>query len=237
MKGRHRRDMKQKIEWALCDPVLQTALPRAMNSLRDRRRSAWSSPERFEKLRCQARAIKENAIAHLDDLVAEFSKKATAAGAVVHEAQDAAEACAYVAALARERNLRLAVKSKSMTAEEIRLNAALESAGVAVVEGDLGERIIQLSEERPSHLVVPAIHKSKEEIRRLLAEKLGEAELPEEPEGITRLMRERLRPVFLNAGLGITGANFGVAETGSLVFVENEGNISLTSQLLPVHVV
>ena len=123
-----------------------------------------------------------------------------------------------------------------MTSEEIHLGPALESAGMTVVEGDLGERIIQLAGERPSHLVVPAIHKSKEEIIRLFSEKMGIAHPPEDAEGLTRLVREDLRARFLEADMGITGVNFAIAETGSIVLVENEGNASLTSQLPPLHV-
>ena len=123
-----------------------------------------------------------------------------------------------------------------MTTEEIHLGSALERSGVTVVEGDLGERIIQLAGERPSHLVVPAIHKSKEAIIRLFAEKMGIADPPQDAEGLTRLVREDLRRHFLRAGMGITGANFAIAETGSIVLVENEGNASLTTLLPPIHV-
>ena len=232
----HVRDIGAEIAEALADPVQQGAISRAMDSLRTRRASAWPSAERFEELRTRARAIKEEAVEHAEELLCEFEAKATAAGAVVTRVPDAATARAYIADLGRAHGAKLAMKSKSMTSEEIHLNGALEDAGIAVVEGDLGERIIQLAGERPSHLVVPAIHKSKEQIIALLAEKMGIAEPPGDAEGLTRLVRDDLRQSFLTADMGVTGANFAIAETGSIVLLENEGNICLTSQVPALHV-
>lgn len=232
----HVRDIGSEIRGALADTAMQGAISRAMGSLRARRALAWPSVERFEELRSQARAVKEEALERAEELLAEFSARATEAGAVVVRARDAKAATGYIGDLARDRGVRLVIKSKSMTSEEIHLNKALEAAGVTVVEGDLGERIIQLAGERPSHLVVPAIHKSKEEIIRLLAGKMGIAEPPADAEGLTRLVRQDLRRRFLDADMGITGANFGIAETGSIVLIENEGNVCLTSQVPRVHV-
>ena len=183
-----------------------------------------------------AKTIKNEALDRHEELLATFESRASAAGAIVVRAQDAETARAYICDLARERSVDLVVKSKSMTTEEIHLGPALERSGVTVVEGDLGERIIQLAGERPSHLVVPAIHKSKEAIIRLFAEKMGIADPPQDAEGLTRLVRDDLRKHFLRAGMGITGANFAIAETGSIVLVENEGNASLTTLLPPIHV-
>jgi iron-sulfur cluster protein len=236
MRRRHERDIGREIQEALSDPVLEQAMARAMGTMRERRAAAWPVSERFEELRTRARAIKDDAIARHAELLDEFERAATAAGAIVTYAESEETACAYVTGLARERGVRSVIKSKSMTSEEINLAAALELSGVEVVEGDLGERIIQLAGERPSHLVVPAIHKSKEEIIRLFARTLGVAHPPEDAQGLTRLVRDELREVFLNAGMGITGANFAIAETGTIVLVENEGNASLTTQLPPVHV-
>ena len=221
---------------ALADPVLKEAMGRAMETMRGRRAEVVPPPPRFEELRAEARAVKERVLDGHAALLAEFAARATEAGAVVVHARDGAQACDYITGLARERGVSLVTKSKSMTSEEIGLNAALQGAGVAVVEGDLGERIIQLAGERPSHLVAPAIHKSREAVISLLSEKLRIAHPPQDAEGLTKLVREALRPLFLSAGMGITGANFAVAETGSLVLVENEGNICLTSQLPPLHV-
>ncbi len=211
-------------------------MSRAMGTMLERRATAWPPRSGFEELRERARAIKDEALNRHDELLAEFESKAEAAGAVIVRAADGQAACDYICDLARERSVDLVVKSKSMTSEEIGLGHALESAGLSVVEGDLGERIIQLAGERPSHLVVPAIHKSKEEIIRLFSEKMGIADPPADAEGLTRLVREDLRRHFLRAGMGITGANFAIAETGSIVLVENEGNASLTTLLPPIHV-
>ncbi|GAB4254431.1 MAG: LUD domain-containing protein [Thermoleophilia bacterium] len=128
------------------------------------------------------------------------------------------------------------VKSKSMVSEEVHLNAALEEHGIEVVETDLGERIIQLAGERPSHLIVPAVHKTKEEIIELFSETMGIEDPPTDPEDLTRLVRDDLRPRFKTADMGITGANFVLADSGTLVIVENEGNGRLSSQLPPLHV-
>jgi iron-sulfur cluster protein len=236
MSRHYGRVIGDEIGRALADPILKEAMTRAMETMRERRAAVVPAAARFEELRTEARAVKARALDQQEGLLAEFAGKAAAAGAVVLYAHDAGEACAYVAGLARERGVTLATKSKSMTSEEIHLNAALERTGVTVVEGDLGERIIQLAGERPSHLVAPAIHKSREEVVRLLSEKMRIAQPPRDAEGLTKLVREDLRARFLTAGMGITGANFAVAETGSIVLVENEGNISLTSQLPPLHV-
>jgi iron-sulfur cluster protein len=230
------RDIGRETREALADPVLEAAMSRAMKTMRERRATALPSPARFEELRIKARDIKEAAVEDQDRLLAEFESKAAAAGAVVVNVTTPEEARQYIVELARARGVRQVVKAKSMTSEEIHLGPALERAGMGVVEGDLGERIIQLAGERPSHLVVPAIHKSKEEIIRLFTATMGIADPPEDAEGLTRLVREDLRSRFLEADMGITGVNFAIAETGSIVLVENEGNASLTSQLPPLYV-
>jgi iron-sulfur cluster protein len=237
MARRHDRDIGLEIAEALGDPVLEQAMARAMGTMLERRASAWPQAERFEELRDRARAIKDDVLDRQSDLLDLFERQATVAGAVVYRATDGEAAREYVARLIRERSVRLVVKAKSMTSEEIHLGPAIEAAGAEVIEGDLGERIIQLAGERPSHLVVPAIHKSKEEIVRLLSEKMGIVDPPKDAEGLTRLVRDDLRGRFLTAGMGITGANFAIAETGSIVLVENEGNASLATLLPPVHVV
>jgi iron-sulfur cluster protein len=236
MSRHHERDIGRETRAALADPVLEAAMSRAMKTMRERRAAAWPSPARFEQLRAKARDIKEAAVENQERLLAEFERKAAAAGAVVVNVTTPEEAREYIVELARARSVRQVVKAKSMTSEEIHLGPALEEAGMTVVEGDLGERIIQLAGERPSHLVVPAIHKSKEEIIRLFTATMGIADPPTDAEGLTRLVREDLRACFLEADMGITGVNFAVAETGSIVLVENEGNASLTSQLPPLHV-
>jgi iron-sulfur cluster protein len=234
--GTERRDVRREIDAALADPILKEAMSRALATMHRRREAAIPSQEWFEERRERARAVKDEALDRQSELLAEFVRKASAAGAVVEQAADAAAACAYICDLARRRGVELVVKSKSMTTEEIDLAHALERTGVSVIETDLGERIIQLAGERPSHLVAPAIHKNKEEIIRLCSEKMTPVCPPTDAEGLTRLVRAELRDSFLKAAMGITGANFAVAETGSIVIVENEGNASLATLLPPIHV-
>ncbi len=177
-----------------------------------------------------ARSIKEDAIGRLDELLIELKKKLEANGCSVFVAADAAEARDYILEVAQKAGARRVVKGKSMTTEEIDLNPALEQAGMKVVETDLGEYIVQLRRERPSHIITPAIHLSKEDIGQLFADQL-DIPYSAEPEVLTAAARERLRSIFLDADLGITGVNFAIAETGTLVLIENEGNGRLTSTL------
>ncbi len=184
----------------------------------------------YEAERNRAREIKEDAIGRLDELLAQLKSKLTANGCQVFFAADAAAARDYIVGVARTCGARRTVKGKSMTTEEIDLNPALEQAGIEVVETDLGEYIVQLRGERPSHIITPAIHLSKEDIGRLFADKFG-IPYTAEPEQLTAVARERLREVFLNAELGVAGVNFAIAETGTLVMVENEGNGRLSSSM------
>jgi L-lactate dehydrogenase complex protein LldF len=173
--------------------------------------------------RDRARKIKQDAIGRLDELLLELKRKLEARNCTVFFAADADEASKYIVELARTKGVKLAVKGKSMTTEEIELNPALKQAGVEVVESDLGEYIVQLRRERPSHIITPAIHLSKEDVGELFKEKLGVA-YTAEPEALTAVARDRLRQTFLSADMGIVGVNFAIAETGTLVLVENEGN-------------
>jgi iron-sulfur cluster protein len=206
-----------------------------MATLGERRATAFEGVD-FEAARRRVRTIKEDAIARNQELLTRLIDVVEERGDHVFVAADAEEARRYVVDLARDRGVRLVVKSKSMVSEEIHLNPALEGIGVEVIETDLGERIIQLAGERPSHLIVPAVHKTKEEVIGVFAETMGIADPPSEAEGLTRIVRDDLRERFLQADIGITGANFVVAETGTLVVVENEGNVRLSTQLPPIHV-
>jgi L-lactate dehydrogenase complex protein LldF len=185
---------------------------------------------RYDDERDAARRIKEDAIGRLDELLITLKQKLEANGCNVFVAGDAAEARDYILKVAKQAGSQRVVKGKSMTTEEIDLNPALEQAGMKVVETDLGEYIVQLRRERPSHIITPAIHLSKEDIGQLFAEQLG-IPYSAEPEVLTAAARERLRSIFLGADLGITGVNFAIAETGTLVLIENEGNGRLTSTL------
>ena len=173
---------------------------------------------------------------HLEELFAQFKAEAERRGVVVHRAADAAEARAIVARIAAENGVRRIVKSKSMTAEEIGLNAHLEKAGYEVQETDLGEWIVQLRKEGPSHMVMPAIHLSRGQVADEFEKATGEKQDHEDVQKLVKVARRQLRPKFLEADMGISGANFCIAETGSLAIVTNEGNGRLVNTLPGVHV-
>lgn len=221
---------------ALENAQLQKALSGATARFILHRKEAVSTiAAEWEGLRQQARAVKEEALSNLDRYLSQFADNVARRGGRVFWARDADEANRYITDLARERGVRLAVKSKSMMTEEIELNRALEEAGVEAVETDLGEYIVQLAGERPSHIIAPAIHKTRFDVGELFAEKLSVERL-EDIEAMTALARRVLRARFASAGMGVTGANFAVAETGTIVLVENEGNIRLTTSLPRLHV-
>jgi L-lactate dehydrogenase complex protein LldF len=184
----------------------------------------------FDTERDTARLIKEDAIGHLDELLIELTHRLEANGCQVFIAADAAEARDYILKVAQRRGVKRVVKGKSMTTEEIELNPALAAAGIEPIETDLGEYIVQLRKEAPSHIITPAIHLSREDIGQLFSAKLGIPYTPE-PEKLTAAARERLRSIFLSAEMGVTGINFAIAETGTLVLVENEGNGRFSSTL------
>ena len=184
----------------------------------------------YDDERDAAYRIKTGAIAHLDELLIELTSKLEARGCKVFFAEDAAAARDYIVELAKAKGAKHVVKGKSMTTEEIELNGALARAGIDAVETDLGEYIVQLRGERPSHIITPAIHLSKEEIGQLFTDNFG-VEYTAEPEEITAEARSRLRAIFLAADFGVTGVNFAIAETGTIVIVENEGNGRLSSTM------
>ena len=220
---------------ALADGQLRGALRDATTLFGERRRAAMATLPDWEGARERARAIKDETLLHLDRYLEQFTANARRAGARVHWAEDAAQACQIIGRIAEERGARTVVKSKSMASEEIHLNAALAGRGIEPVETDLGEYIIQLAGESPSHIVVPAIHKTKGQIAALFAEKLG-IEPSDDAALLTAAARQALRRRFAEAELGVSGVNFAVAETGTIVILENEGNARLTTSLPRTHV-
>ena len=189
----------------------------------------------WEELRQIASDIRLHTIEHMDIYLERLEEKVIAAGGHVHWAATAEEARQIVLQIARDHNVRAAVKSKSMATEEIGLNHALEEAGIEALETDLGEYIIQLAGTGPSHIIVPAVHLKKEEIAEIFSNKL-DMNAPADPVELTRIAREVLREKFLNAGMGISGGNFLVAETGTLVMVTNEGNGRMCTTMPDLHV-
>jgi L-lactate dehydrogenase complex protein LldF len=189
----------------------------------------------WEGARRQAEAIKDEALGNLDKYLQQFIEKVEERGGKVFCAEDAQSARDYITRLAAERGVRSVVKSKSMTTEEIHLNSALERKGVRVLETDLGEFIVQLLGETPYHIVFPAVHLSKGEVSDLFNAKLGSART-DDIEALTMIAREHLRKEYCSADMGISGANFAVAETGMISITENEGNARLTMGLPKIHV-
>ncbi|MGD8726526.1 MAG: LUD domain-containing protein, partial [Gemmatimonadales bacterium] len=196
--------------------------------------AAHAVPE-WEVLRERASTIKRHTLSHLAHYLEEFEQRATQNGAVVHWALDAAEHNRIVLDILLRRGARRLVKSKSMLTEECRLNPFLEEHGIDVVETDLGERIVQLAGEDPSHIVMPAIHRKKEEVAALFCRELGTREDPD-PAYLTEAARQHLRGALVSADAAVTGVNFAIAETGALVVCTNEGNADLGAHLAPVHI-
>ena len=220
---------------ALNDAQLRGALRHATTIFGRKRREAAASLSNWEELRSEARAIKDDVLLHLDRHLETFVENAERRGAKFHWARDAAEANDIICRLTLERGARNVVKSKSMTTEEIHLNTALERAGMQVVETDLGEYIIQLAGETPSHIIAPAIHKTKRQIAELFTTELGMPPTDAVAQ-LTSTARSMLRERFASADIGISGVNFGIVETGTIVIVENEGNIRLTTSLPRTHI-
>jgi L-lactate dehydrogenase complex protein LldF len=220
---------------ALADPPLQAALLRLTGTLMAANRRGYAVLADSDKLRDHAKRIKEHTLAHLDHYLEQLEASVQRVGGQVHWASDAEEARRLVVRIAQKAGCKHAVKSKSMTSEEVHLNPALEQAGIEVVETDFGEFIIQLAGERPSHLVAPAVHHTRESVARVLSQHLGET-LPDDPRTLAMTGRRVLRDKFRRADLGITGANFAVAETGTIVLITNEGNGRLTTTCPRVHV-
>ena len=226
---------REQADRALGLVQLQRALSRTTGRFTEARLNAIAERPDWETLRERARAARTEAVHHLDRYLEQLEARVVANGGKVFWARTGAEACRYIQDVATRRGVRLAVKSKSMATEEIGLNEALEGIGVTPVETDLGEYIIQLAHETPSHFLAPAIHYTKEQVGALFHRTLGVAET-DDPGTLTAVARVNLRERFLAASMGISGANFGVAETGSIVILENEGNARLTTSLPPVHV-
>jgi L-lactate dehydrogenase complex protein LldF len=221
-------------EEQLANPFVRQAVPKATDHTVDAMGALFDGHDR-EALRDRGAAIRDEVLADLDGALADLVAACEAKGTVVHRATDAAHAREIVRGIVRDAGARTVVKSKSMMSEEIELNPALEADGVTVHETDLGEYVVQVSGDRPSHIIAPVIHLPKERVRQSLSAVAGH-ELPPEAEELTAWARDELRSSFLSAEVGITGVNFGVAETGTLVLVTNEGNGRMTTSLPRVHV-
>ena len=236
MQARSRR-FKANAAAALANPVLQANLRTSKGKFVDKRATAILELDDFEGTREAARQVRDHVLKDLDLWLEKFETTATARGASVLWAKDGAEICRHVGDIARRHSVKKAVKSKSMLSEEAGLNQALEAAGIQPVETDLGEYILQINDnEPPSHIIAPVVHKSLDEVADLF-ERTHKKPRKTDIAELTREAREALRQHFLSAEMGISGANFLVAETGSVALVTNEGNGRMVTTLPRVHVV
>ncbi len=227
---------KETASLKLNDAVLQKAMKKAKGKFVDGRAASVATIDNWEAIRTHAAALRDRAIANLDAYLIEFEANAIRRGSVVHWAETAEEANAIIVAIARENAVKTVTKSKSMVSEEVSLNDALEAAGVKVLETDLGEYILQLAKEPPSHIVAPAVHKSKEQVAELFVAHHHKPLLTDIA-AMTREAREVLRAHFLSADMGISGANFVIAETGTTLTVTNEGNADMVTTIPRIHCV
>lgn len=220
----------------IADEARTTWHDEALWFVRAKRDTAADLVPDWEDLRVEAGSIKRDALSRLPELWREFETRSSEAGTTIHWARDAQEHNRIVLGLLQDRGVERVVKSKSMLTEECGLNPVLEEHGIEVVDTDLGERIVQLRHESPSHIVMPAIHLRREEVGELFAREMGSPADLEDPDELTAVARRDLRGRFLGAQAGLTGINFAVAETGSFVVVTNEGNADLGTALPPLHI-
>lgn len=216
--------LNERLEKELADKFMRTSIARAQDLLNQKRADAFEELGNYEQWRENAAAVRSHVLENLDYYLNQFVDKATQNGAQVYFAQTAQEATDHALRILSKIKAAKAVKSKSMVTEEVGLNEALEKSGIEVIETDLGEYILQTDDhDKPSHIVVPALHKNRDRIREVFAKKKGYTG-DNIPENITRFVRKQIRKEFLTADVGITGCNFAVAETGTVTLVTNEGN-------------
>jgi len=234
--GEPERSFEERLAVAVSDAQLSRNLTNFQTGWRASRETAMEEIE-FQTMRERMKAAKTDAIDNIEHYLDQFIRQMERAGTTVHLAPDADAACAIIARIAEEKGVRLVAKSKSMVSEEIELNHRLHEDGVEVVETDLGEWIVQLRGERPSHMVMPAIHLARQQVGDIFTKTMGREISREDVGEQVHAARDVLRDVFFNAGMGITGANALIAEAGTVMMVTNEGNGRLTSSLPPVHVI
>lgn len=229
------RNFRANSAASITDSSLRAAMKNATDTFGTRRTAAFGAIPDLEALRDKASKVRMQVLDNLPQYLEKFTANATYAGATVHRAHDAQSAKELIGSILKERGVKMAAKGKSMVSEEIGLNAHLEAAGIEVVETDLGEYIIQLEGETPSHIIVPAIHKNRQQVGRLFADRLG-VPYSEDPQVLTKIARKVMREKFLAAEAGISGANFAIAESGSLVLFTNEGNGRMVTSVPKLHI-
>lgn len=228
-------DFKTRIRQEIQDPVMRQAVANAQERIGANRQKMVDELGHWEAWRLRSEQIRNHVLENLDAYLYQLSEKVIANGGHVFFAATREDATEYIVQVAQAKNARKVVKSKSMVTEEIGMNAALQAAGIDVLETDLAEYILQLDGDAPSHVVVPAIHKNRQQIRQVLHEKCG-YNGPDTPEEMTRFIRRQIRDAFLSAEVGVTGCNFAVAQTGSICLVTNEGNARMCTTLPKTHI-
>ena len=229
-------EFKQRAAEAVADDHLRKSFRGAMDFLINKRAAQFPDPAALESQRSLAEHIRKYSLARLPELLEQLEQKLVANGVQVHWAENAEEACAIIVGIARRHSTKLMVKGKSMVSEEVELNHAMADAGIEALESDMGECIVQLDGEKPSHIIMPAIHKTREQIARLFAEKVPGAAYTDSVDELIGIGRAVLREKFMSAEVGLSGVNFAVAETGTLCLVENEGNGRMCTTVPDVHI-
>lgn len=229
-------EFEQRVQKALNNPQLRSNFRTAMDGLMEKRSNAFPDKNELEALRITGAKIRANALAKQPQLLEQLEANCTRNGIQVHWAETLEQANGIVLEIMERHQASRMIKGKSMVSEEMELNHFLEARGKNCIESDLGEYIIQLDHETPSHIIAPAIHKSKQEIARLFQEKHPDIPYSEDIETMTRSARQVLRGKFFEADVGLSGVNFAVAETGTLCLVENEGNGRMCTTVPPVHI-
>ncbi|EMM0382035.1 iron-sulfur cluster-binding protein [Pluralibacter gergoviae] len=228
-------DFKTRIRQQIDDPVMRKAIAGAQERIGANRQKMVEELGHWEAWRERASQIRNHVLDNLDAYLYQLSEKVTENGGHVFFAATKEEATQYILQVAQAKRAKKIVKSKSMVTEEIGMNHVLQQAGIEVIETDLAEYILQLDGDAPSHIVVPAIHKDRQQIRRVLHDRVG-YDGPDTPEAMTRFIRQKIREDFLSADIGVTGCNFAVAETGSVCLVTNEGNARMCTTLPKTHI-
>src|SRR5690242_11232595 len=229
-------DFRQRARAALDDAKLRANFRGAMNFLRAKRVAQFPDADELESLRDLGEAIRKNALARLPELLVQLEERLTANGIQVHWAETAAEANAVIHGIVQKRGARRVIKGKSMASEEIELNDYLGSRGIDCLESDMGEYVVQLAHEKPSHIVMPAIHKTKADIAALFEQEIPDTPYTEDVDSLIQIGRRTLRQKFVEADVGLSGVNFAIAETGTLWLVENEGNGRLSTTVPDTHI-
>ena len=228
--------LRERMHDAVNDPHLRSSFRGAMDFLMAKRAAQFPDESELASLRTLSEGIRQYSLARLPDLLEQLEANLTRNGVQVHWAETPDEANAIMLGIARRHEAKLIVKGKSMVSEEIEFNHAMEAAGVGALESDMGEYIVQLAGEKPSHIIMPAIHKTKEQIARLFADKVPGVDYTDNVDALIRIGRDVLREKFEEAEIGLSGVNFAVAETGTLCLVENEGNGRMCTTVPKVHV-